>query len=186
MTSCYAAALSDQGDAHTVWKSPGSSEPNLRSSTQSATGGWAAPAILETGNLYCPELASNPAGDTFLLFWRDSAPNELWVRRHRAAAGWEPPIAISSDAAGAIDHPDLAVDAQGNAVALWELREADGARIWANRFSTQSGWGRAARLEGAANGSRSPLVVFDSTGLAMAVWSRDEGDRTELWASTLE
>ncbi len=82
---------------------------------------------------------------------------------------------------GRTDEPQVAMDPNGNAIAVWEQWD-DGTRanIWSNRYEAGVGWGTPLLLESDnAKHPRFPKVAMDSAGHAIAVWQqwqqRDEG-----------
>ena len=60
---------------------------------------------------------------------------------------WGEPLLIEISNAGGAILPQVAMDPNGNAVAVW--RQSDGTRtnIWANRFTPSAGWGVAEQIE---------------------------------------
>ncbi len=89
---------------------------------------------------------------------------------------WGTAELIETDDAGFTRNPQVAVDAQGNAVAVWE-QFFD---IWANRFVAGVGWGTAELIETDDAGlAFDPQVALDPQGNAVAVW-RQSGN---IWAN---
>ena len=84
---------------------------------------------------------------------------------------WGTAALIETDNAGEAYEPQIALDASGNALAVWQ--QFDGARynIWANRYTAATGWGTAALIEtDDAGDARDPQIAFDANGNALAVW----------------
>lgn len=184
---CYVLAMNAGGEALAVWKEGSDASTSVRYSTNSEAGGWAAARTLsDTGDIYCsPRLVMNARGDAFLVSSQASSASDLWAKHYVTNDGWAAAVRISSGMSGSVDQPDIALDAQGGAVAVWKQVEPDGARLWANRFSVEAGWGQPARITGAI-GIDQPRVVVDATGRAIAIWLRPSGGTNELWASTFE
>lgn len=85
---------------------------------------------------------------------------------------------------------DVAMDADGNAIALWCRHSADyQGSVWTNRFARAEGWGTATRID-EANGSEvlQPSVAMNAAGQAIAVWSKHDPDasRWDVWATTFD
>lgn len=78
--------------------------------------------------------------------------------------------------------PHVALDASGNAIAVWSQVEGLDFRIWANRFVRPSGWGDAATIGdmGVAGTSR---VAVDPGGDGIAVWDEHDGTSSNIWAN---
>ena len=82
--------------------------------------------------------------------------------------------------------PSVAMDAGGNAVAVWVKRPDSGSvySVWASRFVSGSGWGNPALIESTDAGSAfAPDVGVDAGGNAVAVWSQSNGTLTSAWAN---
>ncbi|NNL25499.1 MAG: hypothetical protein HKP36_13725 [Myxococcales bacterium] len=81
----------------------------------------------------------------------------------------------------------MALDPNGNAVAVWEQYDGTRTNIWANRFSPTAGWGVAERIEtDDAGGAESAQVALDPNGNAVAVWEQSDGTRVNIWANRFE
>lgn len=83
--------------------------------------------------------------------------------------------------------PRVAVDRDGNAVAVWE--QSGGTlttyrNIWANRYTVASGWGTAQLIEMDDSGDALiPQVGIDSNGNATVVWMQSDGSRFNIRAN---
>ena len=64
----------------------------------------------------------------------DGTRNNIWANRYTAGTGWGTAALIETNNAGSADSPQVAINANGNALAVW--RQSDGTRdnIWANRY----------------------------------------------------
>lgn len=79
---------------------------------------------------------------------------------------------------------DVAVDAKGNAFAVWSQLDTDGTqRIWVNYYNVSTGmWDVPAPLEKETGSAFNPHVAFDAKGNAMAVWSQYGGLYDSIYA----
>jgi hypothetical protein len=84
--------------------------------------------------------------------------------------------------------PRVAVDASGNALAVWlELPDSGGNEVWAAWFAAGLDWGPAQRLQSpAASGADAPGVAMDARGNGFAAWRRGDGDRRIVWAARFQ
>jgi hypothetical protein len=81
----------------------------------------------------------------------------------------------------------VALDPNGNAVAVWYQFDGTRFNIWANRFTPAPGWGAAERIETDNAGDASqPQVALDPSGNAVAVWPQSDGTRTNIWANRFD
>jgi PASTA domain len=178
-------ALDAAGDAIVVY----SSGTSVSASTRSAAGGsWSAPQELPTDGRSYPEflqleLTENARGDAVAVWRRgseDAPPAVVQASLRPAASGsWGVPETLSNmDAHAGL--PQVALDAAGNALAVWQ----DGVRtspfICPTAHCTQSPPSVEAALRPRASGTWSaprrwklagePQIAADSAGDALAVW----------------
>lgn len=92
-----------------------------------------------------------------------------------SVTGWGAPEPIQT-VAGAASGAKVAMDAAGNAIAVWDHHDpADylATEVWFNRYTPGSGWGAAARLDDEGVGlTHEPDVAMSASGRAIAVWTR--------------
>jgi hypothetical protein len=122
--------------------------------------------------------------------------DELWSNRYTAAGGWGDAIKVPSIATrvGGAPRmpPSIAMDGNGNAVALWIQGVADSSctrvNIWANRFAVDQGWGTSQILDGppgdcsSSNGFYTVgSIAMELNGNALAMWAKREVLHTNVW-----
>jgi len=79
----------------------------------------------------------------------------------------------------------VAMDAGGNAIAVWRQKDGTRFNILANRSTENSDWGGAERLEADQdNVLREPQVAMDPSGNALAAWGQSDGVRNEIRSSS--
>lgn len=71
---------------------------------------------------------------------------------------------------------DVAMDAQGNAIAVWQADGVKGNDIVAARYQPGSGWGEPTTI----GGGFAPHVTVDAAGHAIAAWIGGDGDAIHL------
>ena len=156
-----------------------------------AATGWGTAQLIETdnaGSASWPTLAVDSSGSA-LAVWEqsDGTRQNIWANRLIPATGWGTAQLIETDNAGNTSRPQVAVDPLGNALAVWVQSDGTRDNIWANRFSTATGWGTARLIAtDDAEGASSPRVAIDSSGNALAVWQQYDGTRTNIWANRFE
>ena len=106
---------------------------------------WGIAGLIEvddTGDADSPQIAINGDGHAIAV-WRqsDGTRFNIWANYFDGAA-WGPAELIETDDANTEENPQIAVDADGNAIAVWS--QSDGTRfsIWANYFNGAT-WGTA-------------------------------------------
>jgi hypothetical protein len=98
-----------------------------------------------------------------------------------AAPSWLPPLNLPGVKKGA-ETPQVAVDSQGNATAIWRRWSGEKLIVESAVRRVGKGWAVPVTLDVDAGGgyesSQSPQVAVDPAGTATAVWERRLGGRT--------
>jgi hypothetical protein len=81
--------------------------------------------------------------------------------------------------------PDVAIDGQGHALAVWVQGTTSGAyRPFASRSSPHAGWDSAHELDTVHPGDVArPAVAVNEAGFGVAVWELRDGARVDLYAA---
>ena len=180
-------ALDVSGNAVTVWQQSDGTRHNIWANHYTAGTGWGTAVLIETddvGTTLWPQVASDHNGNAVAVWLQsDGTRHNIWANHYTLGIGWGTAVLIETDT-GFAGAADVAVDANGNAVAVW--RQSDGTRhnIWGNRYTAGTGWGTAVLIETDDVGTtRWPQVVSDSNGNAVAVWEQHDGTRYNIWAN---
>lgn len=142
------------------------------STTTSRT--WGTATLIEnddSGDVDTTAVALNDNGDAMAVWCiSDGTRYNIWARR-TSGGSWEASLQLDSEDLGDVYAPDVAMDASGNAIAVWYQYDGSHTNIWANRYVADVGWNGAEKLETDDTGSAySPRVAFDSSGNAIVVW----------------
>src|SRR3970040_2104732 len=112
---------------------------------------WGTPVYVETddaGNAAYPQVDADAAGNAVAVWHQsDGTRTNIWANRYAVGAGWGTAERIETDNAGSASDPQVAVDAAGNAVAVWHQSDGTRTNIWANRYAVGAGWGPAQLVE---------------------------------------
>jgi hypothetical protein len=139
------------------------------------------------GNGFSMRLAVGASGIGVAAWDTGFSGSEVYARVwDPVTLSWAPAAKVSGSATPATT-PTVAVDSAGNATAAWRQLGA-GELIWANRYSADAGrWGDAGGIEPYDGGSAyNPQVAVDPFGAVTVVWQRDDGVRSNIWASRFE
>jgi hypothetical protein len=131
--------------------------------------------------------ATDAQGHT-LAVWEqfDGERFNIWANRKAPGQGWGVAQLIETDNAGSAYNPRVALDSQGNAVAVWQQFDGQHSRIAANRYMVGTGWSTAQWIDAPnTREAHAPQVSFDSQGNAVAVWQHKSGQRTRIAANLL-
>lgn len=124
-----------------MWNHKGNSGAyRVWSNRYTPSGGWSAvDDPIENNALDALQLALavDPQGNATAV-WKEgffqTDPKAIWANRYTPSGGWGAPVLIGTEDADHARYPQVAVDPDGNATAVWS--ESDGTRynIWANRY----------------------------------------------------
>jgi hypothetical protein len=129
------------------------------------------------------------AGAAALFLLMAGFPLLAPVAEAAPSGGWQVAIPIETDTLGSAGNANsqVAVDGNGNAVAVWYQGDGTRNNIWTSRYAAGSGWGIATLLETDDTGSaQDPQVAVDGAGNAFAVWTQYDGTRNNIWANRYE
>ena len=167
--------MDSNGNAVAVWKQTDGAHFSIYSARYTA-GAWGTPKMIDTGvgDSYNPQIAMDDHGNAVAVWMHFGLPtdNNIYVNRYSAGA-WGTPKAIKTGTGTAYE-PQIAMDGNGNAVAVWQQFDGTHFRIYSNRYSAGA-WGKARLIETGAGKSSDPQIAMDSKGNAEVVWEQTDG-----------
>lgn len=180
-------AVDPQGEAVAVWTTTIGGTEIVQAATHPAGGAWSSPVSLTSSaqNANEPQVVMDSQGNAVAVWNQEvSGTSELWVvkaSRRPAAGTWSTPTTLSAAGQEAV-LPQVAIDPQGNAVAVWDYLIHEGTndeyvvKIQAVTGSAGT-WSAPVELTAEATSEElpSPQVAIDPNGNAVAVWERSEG-----------
>jgi hypothetical protein len=187
-------AIDPQGNALVVWSQDGDATAATRNDIWAnrynvAAGTWGIAGFIETNDLggaSSPQIAMDPNGNALAVWYQydGSSVNDIWANHYLLGAGWAGTTLIEAGT-GSAEVPQIAVDAIGNGLAVWQQWDGTQYSIWANRFAVGTGsWGTAELVETDNFGPAShPQVAFDNYGNAVAVWQQNTVTGINIWAN---
>lgn len=137
-------------------------------------GVWSPAASISgvVGAIGAPVLAVDSTGRATLVYSATVGSRaSIYAARYEGGA-WSVPALIETDDTGNATLPSVAVDAGGNAYAVWAQHDGTRTNIFANRYAIGAGWGAAAPLELATAAAEFPHVAAGANGAAFAVWTQ--------------
>ncbi len=181
-------AVDPNGNTVAVWYQSDGTRQNIWANRFTVAAGWGVAELIETDNAgfaASPQVAVDPNGNAVAVWYQsDGMRQNIWANRFTVAAGWNAAELLETDNAGDAASPQVAVDPNGNAVAVWHQSDGTQLNIWANRFTVAAGWSLAELIENDdADGASSPQVAVDPNGNAVAVWYQGDGTRINIWAN---
>ena len=179
-------AVDPQGNATAVWQQTDGTRFNIWANRFVPDVGWGTAELIETGagDVFNPQVAVDPQGNATAVWNQDDGTRlNMWANRFVPGVGWGTATLIETDDAGLALLPQVSVDPQGNATAVWQQDDGTRHNIWANRFVPDVGWGTAELIETDGAGANGAQVAVDPQGNAVAVWNQHGGSRSNIWAN---
>jgi hypothetical protein len=171
-------AVDPSGDVVAVWQRSNGIDTLVEGAVRLAGGTWQAPVGLSQPgeNAESPQVAIDSQGDATAVWRRSNGTNEIIEGSTRPAGGaWRAPVALSL-AGDDADSPDVAVDPQGNAVAVWRRFDGSNYIVEAALRPASSGvWQTPGAIMQGGRDGQAPRVVMSANGTAVATWERTNG-----------
>lgn len=147
------------------------------------SGGWTAAVEIESAadNASEPQIACDAAGNAIAVWYQsDGTHTSIWANRY-AGGVWGTPLKLNSQDMTGLTTPQLAMNAAGEAVAIWGQHDGGRMNLWAGRYSGGS-WSAAQLLETNDTGDVSDqTIALDPAGNATAIWLTSDGAAYDLW-----
>lgn len=187
-------AIDASGNAIAVWQHsdtvtvPGPSDPpppppiNNIWTNRYVAGSWGSATALESGDKEAaePQVAFDTNGNAMAVWQQsDGTRHNIWARRYVAGSGWGVAGLIEADDAGDAQLPQLAFDASGNAMAVWQQFDGSANNIWVNRYQANAVWGSAEPIDNGSDDATVPQIALEAGGNGLAVWQQG----SNLWSN---
>jgi hypothetical protein len=135
-------------------------------------------------NTFVPSVAVDPDGDAVFTWARTDGTNTRAQTRARSAAGTLSAVqTLSAAGQDVVSAPQVAVDADGDAVFTWARTAGPNYRVQARTRSVAGSLSAVQTLSAAGQDALEPQVAADADGNAVVTWSRDDGTNTRVQAS---
>jgi hypothetical protein len=123
---------------------------------------------------FSPDVVADGAGGSYAI-WEEFGPDaraDIYFAQRAAGGPWTPQVKINNGADRAPRwSPAIAVDPQGNAIALWRDGRNDSVDIYSAYRPSGGVWQPEIRLTRAGTGNpESPVIAVDGHGNAVAAW----------------
>jgi hypothetical protein len=120
-----------------------------------------------------PTLAVNAAGDAVAAWNGGDGQNQMATAAVRTGANgaWQPPVNVSAAGADNLD-PRVAIDAAGNAIAIWPRTDSSGQgyQLQVARHSADKPWQQPLTISRVGENASVASALFDALGDATAIW----------------
>jgi hypothetical protein len=173
------------GNAVAIWTQTDSSQVGAiyhvwSSIYRSSTSTWETPHLIgndPTLHAFDPHLVCNAAGAAAALWVQFDG--SMWSNRYTPDAGWGTAQLVEAGGNGN-NAPQLAIDQNGNVLALWERMDPNVPQSHILYASLPAGgsWAASAPVSAADAGTSeqadSPQIAFNAQGDALAIWSHSD------------
>jgi len=179
-------AVDARGNATVVWAQAKDTSWTVQAVERLAGGSWGAPAGLSAPASQVASAQIAIAGSTVAAVWnRYDGKNQITQAADRdpKTNAWSTPVSLSTSGRDS-QSPRLAVNAAGDAVAVWASFGLSG---WTTQraYRPHGGtWLPAVPLQSSTVATAAPDVVIDGTGRATAVWAQTNGSGWRVYASS--
>lgn len=151
--------------------------------------GWTSPTPLVTQSATNSNLggvALGGDGNGMVVYEKDNAQANIVATRFMpggagdAGSNWKVPVTLPTIGCGQYN-PQVAMDAKGNALAVWQ--DYCGYAIRASLFTPSTGWGPSTLVGEPYWYSQSPQIAMNASGGAIVVWETWNGGHYDPWAN---
>lgn len=182
-------AVDSKGNAIAVWHQFNGTQTDIWANRFTLEDGWGTAERIEIndrGPARNPRIAMDPDGNAVVVWHQsDGELNEIWSSRFAVSGEWSPVARIGGDDAGNADSPDVGLDAEGRATAVWKQFDGISTGVWSNHFTPAGGWSDPVRIEANDDGDAlAPRVAVSKTGDAVVVWAQSDGSRLDVWSNS--
>jgi uncharacterized protein YbdZ (MbtH family) len=180
------------GDVTVSWQQHDGTRFNIWTNRFDVTSGWGTATLIDSedlGDAFNAQLASDRDGNLMAVWYQfDGTRFNIWANRYSAETGWGSPAVIETNDGGEARFPRIAMDTNGNALAVW--RQIDGSRIkiWASRYRSGGGWAEPVLVENSAliGNALGPRIALDGRGNAHVVWFQPVNGQGSIFANRLD
>jgi hypothetical protein len=159
---------------------------------------WSEAALIDktAGLILDPDVAVDASGAAITLWARledDAVAGDsragVWASRFQPSSGWSEPAKLETNIEFLSGHPRVAVDRQGNAIAMWGRRVAGNlSDLVACRYTAGAGWGTVTSVARVRNGylqaQAHATVKVGPAGHVFALWQNaGSGSQPTTWAA---
>lgn len=184
-------AVDGYGNAISTWQQFDGTNYNIWINRYSINSGWSTPQLIEndnTASMLYPEIAVDANGDAVVVWQQydgfDQNITNIWANNYSATSDWGTAQLIETDNTGHAWFPKVAIDGSGNAIAVWHQNDGVRDNVWANNYTSATGWNTAKLIESNDVGSaNNPQIAFDTHGNAITVWRQYDGSSDSIWAN---
>jgi hypothetical protein len=179
-------AVDPAGDAVAVWSRFNGANQIVQAASRPAGGVWSGAVDISVagGDAVEPQVAIDGSGNAVAAWSRNGGLRTVVQAATVAAGGgWSAPADLSNPE-GSATTPQVAIDADGEAVVVWSCFNGLNQIVQAASRPAGGGWSGAVDISVAGGDAVEPQIAIDGSGNAVAVWSRNGGANFIVQSST--
>jgi hypothetical protein len=180
-----AVAVDPHGDTTAIWSRFDGTNDIVQAAVRPAGGSWGAVKDLSAPgqNARRQHVAVDAQGNVTAVWVRSDGTNNIIQTASRPAGGsWSAAQDLSTAGQNA-QQPDVAVNAAGDAVAVWSRFDGTNNIVQAAVRPVGGSWGAAQDLSATGQNAVDPRTAVDRLGDATAAWSRFDGTNNIVQAA---
>ncbi|MGA1820950.1 MAG: hypothetical protein ACMUIG_00325, partial [Thermoplasmatota archaeon] len=163
-------AVDTAGNAVAVWEQNDGTRYNIWSNRYTSGVGWGTAGLIETdntGDALEPQVAVDTYGNAVAIWHQsDGKRHNIWSNRYTKDTGWGKPELVETANTGFADNPQVAIDKDGNVVAVWYQNDGMRYNIWSNHYFIPDTTPPSLSLESPSDGltlDRPVVAVYGKT-----------------------
>jgi hypothetical protein len=184
-------AVDANSNGMAVWNQNDGTIGRIFANRYLAGSGWSTFEIIDGASMNGTarqQVAMDGSGNALAVWMEyDGTRWNIMASRYVVGSGWGTPELIENNNTSYAVAPQIAVQSNGNALAVWKHHDGTRYSTWANRYLVGSGWGTPELLESDNTGDTGdPQIGVYGNGSVMAVWQQSDGTRDNIWANRFE
>lgn len=184
-------AMDASGNAMVVWRQSDGVSTSIWVNLYDIQRGWGVADVLEVeqgGTAFDAQIVMGPHGNAIAMWTQTTRlHSRIYASHYLVGRGWGRTARVSGNNDKTALLPKLAMDARGNAIAVWGERVGQHFTLCASRYNAGGTWSRPSRIDAegvsGAGDSFEPRLAMDAEGNAVAVWQQVNGTLRDIWAS---
>lgn len=175
-------AVDADGDAAFAWTKFNGATNRIQARTRSAAGAVSEIDTISPKGRDCtePAVAVAADGDAAYAWTNDNGSGNTRVQMRTRTSGTYGPVQTLSDPTNGALQPDVAVNANGDAVFVWTRYDGTHFRVQTSFLSVGGVLSPVQTLSNSGRNALEPEVAIDSEGDAVYVWRRTDGLDTRI------
>lgn len=190
-------AFSENGNGIAVWAQSDGTRYNIWANNYSKDGGWEEAQLIEVGDGTAgaltrtpndesrtgrPDIAVDDSGNAIAVWsQQDDGVWNVYYNFYDKNNGWGAASLIEEDEVGEAIVPEVAMNANGDAVVVWRQQQGINEDLHARRY-VDGVWLPIEELENTNRTVAWPQVEMTDSGDILVVWVQDENSQWSVWS----